>query len=311
MLKIHFLNVGHGDCTIVEFLDNNRTTLIDINRSQEYDETTKAELEACDYGNSSVLAGAWGFSKGARANSLDRLKPNDPIAYFQQHKLNKPFRFISTHPHMDHLNGLNDLKNEVGYTNFWVVRNNLEPTGELSQQQEADWALYKNYRNSVNGHAEGSRIIGATAGQSEDFWNQDGIQILSPCSELIQLAREKNEPNIMSYVLLITYANRRILLGGDAVKETWEYVFESHGDKIRDILLLKASHHGRDTGYYQPAVKLMNPRYVVVSVGTKPETDASNKYRKFTEYVWSTRWRGNIVFEIESNGKCTYKTEYD
>src|SRR5262249_1637194 len=43
MLKIHFLNVGHGDCTIIEH-PSGRLTMIDINNSQEYDSDTFEEL---------------------------------------------------------------------------------------------------------------------------------------------------------------------------------------------------------------------------------------------------------------------------
>lgn len=44
MLKLHYLNVGHGDSIIVEFTDTNRTMMIDINRSSEVTEETKKEL---------------------------------------------------------------------------------------------------------------------------------------------------------------------------------------------------------------------------------------------------------------------------
>ena len=43
MLKIHFLNVGHGDCTLLEF-PSGRTTLIDINNSKVVDKKTEEEL---------------------------------------------------------------------------------------------------------------------------------------------------------------------------------------------------------------------------------------------------------------------------
>ncbi|MDJ0728679.1 MAG: hypothetical protein QNJ33_01680 [Crocosphaera sp.] len=59
------------------------------------------------------------------------------------------------------------------------------------------------------------------------------------------------------------------------------------------------------------AVKLMKPQYTIVSVGKKPETDASNKYRQYSDHVWSTRWRGNITLEIDTNGQANIDSEYD
>ncbi len=75
--------------------------------------------------------------------------------------------------------------------------------------------------------------------------------------------------------------------------------------------MLKASHHGRDTGYHQAAVKLMSPEYTIVSVGTKPDTDASNKYRQYIDNVWSTRWRGNISVMINDQGRGQVIPQYD
>lgn len=44
MIRIHFLNVGHGDCCIVEFIDNSRVAVIDINRTSEMDEDSAREI---------------------------------------------------------------------------------------------------------------------------------------------------------------------------------------------------------------------------------------------------------------------------
>jgi competence protein ComEC len=45
MLRVHFLNVGHGDCTIVEH-HSGRLTMIDVNNSQDYDAETFGEVLA-------------------------------------------------------------------------------------------------------------------------------------------------------------------------------------------------------------------------------------------------------------------------
>lgn len=43
MMKIHFLNVGHGDCTIVEF-PSGRLMMIDINNSKSLPEADEEAL---------------------------------------------------------------------------------------------------------------------------------------------------------------------------------------------------------------------------------------------------------------------------
>ena len=86
---------------------------------------------------------------------------------------------------------------------------------------------------------------------------------------------------------------------------------KNYSDKIKNITILDASHHGRDSGFHAEAVSHMNLEFVLVSVGKKPKTDASNKYRRYSDNVWSTRWKGNIRFEINPDGSGHYFTQYD
>src|SRR5690242_19675308 len=44
-LKVHLLNVGHGDCTVIEH-PSGRLTMIDVNNSQDYDSDSLSELLA-------------------------------------------------------------------------------------------------------------------------------------------------------------------------------------------------------------------------------------------------------------------------
>lgn len=116
---------------------------------------------------------------------------------------------------------------------------------------------------------------------------------------------------MLRYVLLITYKGFKFVLAGDAEKECWDYIIENYSDKISNVNILKAAHHGRDSGFHEEAVKLMNPEYTIVSVGKKPETDAHNKYKKYTrEKVLSTRYRGNIIVTIDDDGKGNIDWEY-
>jgi len=211
---------------------------------------------------------------------------------------------------MDHLSGLYILHKQTGFTNIWVVKNNYEQDmDELSESQKKDWELYKKFRDANERRVEGVTIVRPEEGDQAQYYKEDGIQILAPNDQLKESS--ESNPNKMSYVLLIRHKGRKILLPGDAEKETWEYLVENYEDELKNIDILKAAHHGRDSGYYQPAVKLMFPTYTIVSVGKKPEADASNKYRGYSEHVWSTRWKGNIVFTINDDGKITYKTQYD
>ena len=312
MIRIHFLNVGQGDCCIIEFLDFQRVAMIDINRSSEMDkESSKEVLKSLNenlYSYYDVLG--YDVTKELLVEKGYDIKLQDPLEYLKEKNIYSIFRFISSHPHMDHLSGLFELKKQFGFTNIWIVKNTYaQDLSDLTDCQKLDWALYTLMRDTSEDSLYGITIISPEEGNQNQFYREDGIQILAP-NNIIKEGSDENA-NKLSYVLLIKYANRKILLSADAEKEIWEYLTENHSEELNNIDILKAAHHGRDSGYYQPAVKKMAPKYTIVSVGKKPENDASNKYRCYSENVWSTRWKGNIVFEIDNNGNITSNTQYE
>lgn len=316
MIKTHHLNVGHGDTIIIEFLDTKRLMVVDINRSSEFDDDTKNELV-----NESLSALSAGEQLSYHLGSFDtqslfekagiKKSLTDPIEYINELGYNSVFRFIQTHPHADHFTGMNALFETKSVYNIWCVKNKFTvDESKLSDNQKADWKLLKKFRDTSERVVDGTTIVRPMCNESRNFWDEDSITVLSPTPELVRLAEEKNNKNIMSYVLLVKHAGRKFIFGGDAEKETWEHILENFEEDIKNVTVLDASHHGRDSGYYQPAVKVMNPQYVVVSVGKKPSTDISNKYRQYSDNVWSTRYKGNIVFSINDDGSGTYDTEY-
>lgn len=287
-MKIHFLNVGHGDCCIIEF-DSDRTTMIDINNAQSIDKETKEEIiQECP-----------GYN----------IQLTNPVEYMEGHRIDKLFRFVITHPHMDHISGINEIAKRC--QNVWLHQNSFPANDELSSQQRQDWKQYELWRKQIGIQSQSPRILSLSSGACNSYYKEDGILILSPTEALVEQAISENKPNIMSTVLLIQYGKCKILLGGDAEAPTWEYILENYESKISNVTILKAAHHGRNSGYYQEAVSVMKPEYTIVSVGKKPEQDATNKYRNYSRHVYSTRWKGNIVFDCHRNGTVCCNPQYD
>ncbi|HSP54231.1 MAG TPA: hypothetical protein VLS25_01475, partial [Dehalococcoidia bacterium] len=135
------------------------------------------------------------------------------------------------------------------------------------------------------------------------FWKDDSIWIGAPTAELETLADSTKDWNHVSYVLFVGYSDYWVVLGGDASERTWESIYAVWGDwmKRADVKILKASHHGRDTGYHQPSVAALEPEYTIISVGRLPDTDASNKYRQYSK-VYTTRYHGNIKAQLWYDG---------
>lgn len=72
--------------------------------------------------------------------------------------------------------------------------------------------------------------------------------------------------------------------------------------------VLKASHHGRKSGYYGPAVKAMAPWLTITSVG-EAEHDATDNYRQYSDYTVSLRKAGDICVTINDDGKWFYSPD--
>ena len=139
MLRVHFLNVGHGDCTIIKH-HSGRLTMIDANNSQDFDpETFAEELEEERKKQRNALSGGFsggglgglggfGGSGGSLLGGLagsggfgilseyaavaDRAKREltDPIEFLKRTYPNETlWRFVLTHPDLDHMRGLKAL----------------------------------------------------------------------------------------------------------------------------------------------------------------------------------------------------------
>src|SRR5690606_14155129 len=105
MPSVHFINVSPGDCTIIQH-GSGRVSMIDI----------------CD-GNIDQMERkvAVAIEKALKPKGNFRMKdyPTNPIRYAQSLGITSIFRFILSHPDMDHMDGLNALLDEIGIANFW------------------------------------------------------------------------------------------------------------------------------------------------------------------------------------------------
>ena len=118
-LQVHFLNVDHGDCTIIrhpgdQHRDEGRISVIDINdwpdQKEHVEEDDISSLEyylqfpVKDDQQSSVT----GIRQKSQISPEEYAQEylNDPIEYYNENfdeVTHKIWRFIATHPDMDHL----------------------------------------------------------------------------------------------------------------------------------------------------------------------------------------------------------------
>ena len=101
MEVIHFLNVNEGDCILIEH-SSHRKTMIDISNRRKV-------INACE-----------GFFSG---NHNQKSYPENPIDYLKNRNIHTIFRFILTHPDMDHMDGIKALFSSFEVVNFWDTEN--------------------------------------------------------------------------------------------------------------------------------------------------------------------------------------------
>jgi competence protein ComEC len=316
-LDIHFLDVGHGDCTLIEF--PGRLTMVDVNNCKTLDRESEAEIRKryTKPAPNPFLAAALGPLGGPRtqpnyfqmlveANEAERKlqeakdKLTNPIDYLKARFPGKAiFRYIQTHPDIDHMAGLYRIfvEEKIPIVNFWDTSHCIEKdevamkTGAVNHDIR-DWHTYKQLRKS----ATDPTVLRLTINAKGDFYTPDGIAVWHPFNHDQQNDSEAN-PNDLSYILQITVGKCNILLGGDAPIRAWESLYEGNKKTLPKINLLKAPHHGRKSGYHMESVKAMNSDITVVSVGElKAKDDASASYERFSDKgCYSTVDHGTIL----------------
>lgn len=205
-LIIHFLDVGQADSILLE-LPNNEIMLIDA-------------------GNN---------SDGRKVVSYLRDKGIDTIDYL-----------IGTHPHADHIGGLDDV-----IDNFEIGRIYLPQVIHTSKTFEDVLLAVQR---------KGKKITPARAGVSILNESELKIYFLSP------IKNDYDDLNHYSAVIKVDFLNKSFLFTGDAEIPNEEEMIEKYGSSLKSHVL-KVGHHGSNTSTSEEFIEKVVPDYAVISVG--------------------------------------------
>ncbi len=299
MPRVHFLNVGKGDCSIIEHFSG-RVTMIDICGGNADEEALKASASSWTFfgevEQKTTVAGDYGM----------RDNPTNPITYLQRHGIKSPFRFILSHPDMDHLDGFDALCEKVGITNFWD--NGLrkdKPDFSNGPYLEEDWDAYEAVRDNKR---EGITVVTPIAGAKFSFANAgdpenrgDCLHIVAPDANLVKTANESEDHNDGSYVIVYHSAGGKIIFPGDAHDGTWEYVLKHHSDLVADCAVLIAPHHGRDSDRSYDFLDTLKPGLTLFGYA-ESEHLGYEAYNNRGLLKITNNQAGNVVLEARSEG---------
>lgn len=206
-LNIWVVEVGQGDCVYIE-LPNGQNALVD--------------------GGSCVSAqGVLMILREKSVQNLDYL--------------------VITHPHEDHIGGLDDVLAEISVTNVYMP-------GAV-----ADTLAFERLLDAIE--AQGLKIKVPKAGSYilGDASSELSIRCLAPVKD------KYSKLNNYSIVLRICFGNFSAILTGDAEEESEREMLEKGYMLKSDVL--KLGHHGSATSSCSAFLDAVSPEAAVISVG--------------------------------------------
>jgi len=260
MGTFHFLNVKEGDCSIIQH-GSRRVSVIDVSNARHPVTASVADSAFTQ------LMKAYSDSQSNSGNFGQKDFPVNPIEYMRHHGITDVFRFILTHPDMDHMDGIKDFCEAFPPTNFWDTKNTCEKDwGNNTRYREEDWDFYSAIHDGrLN---SGPKRLTLHSGDHGQFYNRcgdgsiggDGITILAPTPELVANANDTDDHNDASYVILYNSPAGRIIVAGDSHDETWDHIIAHHKDLVENVDLLVAPHHGRHSDRDFSFLDILRPK---------------------------------------------------
>lgn len=194
---------------------------------------------------------------------------------------------ISTHPHADHIGGLDTVLNHFKIEEIiW--------SGETS-----DTITFKDYWSAVI--SEGSHYKEDSKLTYNIF---EGLDL-----KIIETGDRWSNTNDYSVVTLLDYNDVEILFTGDMEKDAEL----SSLNMFSDIDVLKVAHHGSHSSTSQQFMNVIKPEYAVISSGLNnkyghPHNETLQTLNQYNVNVYRTDEKGNIILTTDGNN-ITFNTK--
>lgn len=243
-LTVHFIDVGQADSIFIQ-LPNGQSMLIDAGNNADGDLV---------------------------------------VNYLNKQRVKKIDYLVGTHPHEDHIGGLDDVINNFEIGKFYMPK--------VTHTTKSFQDLLEAVRS------KGLKITPAKAGVK--ILNQPSlaIEILSP------LRSAYDELNNYSAVIKLTFGEHSWLFTGDAEAPVEQDLINSKTDLRASVL--KVGHHGSNSSSTAEFLAQVSPQWAVISVGKEndyghPHEEVVERLQKAGINILRTDRQGTII--MTSDGK--------
>lgn len=208
------------------------------------------------------------------------------VSYLKEEGISKIDYLIGTHPHEDHIGGLDDVIN-----NFDIGKIYMPKRQTTTKTFKDVLSAIKNKNLTITQPKKGEII---DLGQAK-------------CEFMTEPIIDDDNINLSSLTLRVEFGNNSFLFMGDAENQNEKTVTWPKTD------VLKVGHHGSDTSSSKEFLEQVNPKYAIIMVGEGntyklPKQPIIDRIEKQGSKIYRTDKNGNIKI-ISDGNNLEIKTE--
>lgn len=216
------------------------------------------------------------------------------ISYLKKSGVSTLEYIIETHPHEDHIGGMNLVLKSFNVKNFLAPRLHNQPSTSTYRQ------LIENIKN------KNLTIFSPPPGYNINLTPKIQCTVLAPKSSYYE------DLNNYSIVIKLTYNNCKFLFMGDAEIDSENEMLSQGFDLSCNVL--KVGHHGSKTSSSALFLKEASPNIAIISCGKNndfghPHKAVLDRYKALNCKIYRTDQNGDIVLTADGTTikAVTYK----